>query len=210
MYAVVEHLLESEKIDYLRRIWEALPVGGLLVIIETPNRLAYTDSHTFELPFFHLLPDEISLHYMDRSIRPGFAEDFRKVFDETGWEGFSEKRHRAGLGVSYHDFEVAFDEDLSEILVGDGFDEEIIWFFPLGLDDHLLLTYFDKMKIGVPAGFARSVLSLAFRKPDGKSERRQNHENNNIRSSRAIKTHSLGSALAATEERIRVLTRHNL
>ena len=55
--AVVEHLLEEERISYLRAAWNALHPGDLLVIAETPNYYAYFDGHTFGVPFASMVPD---------------------------------------------------------------------------------------------------------------------------------------------------------
>nr|VFK11734.1 MAG: Ubiquinone/menaquinone biosynthesis C-methylase UbiE [Candidatus Kentron sp. LPFa] len=202
LYSVVEHLLESEKIDYLKTFWRFLPPGGKLFIHETPNRYAYSDEHTMQIPFAHLLPDEIALQYIDRSPRLEFADQLKKVFTEGGWEAYSEKRHRAGLGVGFHEFEIAFEEDLNEILIGDGFDAGIIQSFPISVDDHSLLSYFDAKKLPIPAGFARSVLSLAFEKPKSEKCRSINRENNKRRSEVAIRTHSYTSAIRAYESRL--------
>ncbi len=209
LHAVVEHLLEAEKLDYLPRLWRALAPGGHLFVVETPNRYAYFDGHTFSQPFSHLLPDEI-LHTMLRSTPSlRFAEALEEAYLRDGPAGFSAQRHRLGMGVGYHDFAVAFAEDLFEVLVGDGFDEEIIWFFPLDINDHLLLTFWDRQSLPVPAGFARSVLSLAFQKPRSHEERELNRQKNVDRSSSIIRTHSLSAQLDATERRLRELNTHS-
>ena len=203
LHAVVEHLLEGEKLEYLRRLWTALEPGGHLFVVETPNRYAYSDGHTFSQPFFHLLPDEILRPLLARTPDLRFAEALADAYARDGDAGFSAQRHRFGMGVGYHDFEVALDEDLSEVLVGDGFDEEIIWFFPLDVNDHLLLTFWDRQAIPVPAGLARSVLSLAFQKPATEQQRRANRAANEARSRSIVGTHSLGAQLDATERRLR-------
>jgi 2-polyprenyl-3-methyl-5-hydroxy-6-metoxy-1,4-benzoquinol methylase len=46
LQAVVEHLLPEERTAYLRRFWEVLRPGGVLVITETPNRLWPVEGHT--------------------------------------------------------------------------------------------------------------------------------------------------------------------
>lgn len=208
LHAVVEHLLEAEKLDYLRRLWKALVPGGHLFVVETPNRYAYFDGHTFSQPFLHLLPDEILRPMLRSTPSLRFAEALDEAYLRDGAAGFSAQRHRFGMGVGYHDFEVAFAEDLFEILVGDGFDDEIIWFFPLDINDHLLLSFWDRQSLPVPAGFARSVLSLAFQKPTTQEERELNRQKNVDRSSSVIRTHSLSAQLDATERRLDELITH--
>jgi SAM-dependent methyltransferase len=46
LQAVMEHLLPEERQSYLRRFWEALKPGGLLIITETPNRVWPIEGHT--------------------------------------------------------------------------------------------------------------------------------------------------------------------
>jgi 2-polyprenyl-3-methyl-5-hydroxy-6-metoxy-1,4-benzoquinol methylase len=46
LQAVMEHLLPSERQEYLPRFWEALRPGGVLVITETPNRFWPRETHT--------------------------------------------------------------------------------------------------------------------------------------------------------------------
>ena len=109
LHAVVEHLLEIEKLDYLRRLWDALVPGGHLFVVETPNRYAYFDGHTFSQPFYHLLPDEILRPILRDNPSLRFAEALEDAYMRGGSGGFSEQRHRFGVGVGYHDFAVALD-----------------------------------------------------------------------------------------------------
>ena len=101
-FASLEHMTMEERIASLRDAWTALPVGALLVIIETPNRLWYYDSHTSFLKFFHWLPDELALQYSRFSGR----ENFRELYmDDTP----AQREHflRRGRGMSFHELDVA-------------------------------------------------------------------------------------------------------
>src|SRR5690606_25614403 len=100
---------------------------------------------------------------------------------------------------------IGFDEDLNEIMIGDGFDKEIIGMFPVDISDHLLLSYFDTANIPAPAGFARSVIAAAFRKPTSSAERRVNAIRNVERSREIIAVHSLFSALRSRGNWLRIL-----
>jgi len=42
----MEHLLPEERQTYLRRFWESLMPGGILIITETPNRVWPIEGHT--------------------------------------------------------------------------------------------------------------------------------------------------------------------
>jgi 2-polyprenyl-3-methyl-5-hydroxy-6-metoxy-1,4-benzoquinol methylase len=68
-FASLEHMTIRERLAALERAWKTLDAGGLLVIVETPNRLWYFDGHTSLLPFFHWLPDELAFNYSHFSQR---------------------------------------------------------------------------------------------------------------------------------------------
>ena len=70
LYAVLEHLTPIERLHYLQAMWQALPEGGAIVVIETPNRLTWEDKHTAYMDFFHMLPDEYVRAYAEE-YRPG-------------------------------------------------------------------------------------------------------------------------------------------
>ena len=75
---------------------------GLLVIIETPNRLWYEDTHTALLPFYHWLPNELAFYYSRMSHRENFKELYRE-YDAASKHHFL----RRGRGMSFHELEVA-------------------------------------------------------------------------------------------------------
>lgn len=164
--AVVEHLTEREQIDYLRTFWEALAPGELLIITETPNYHAVTDTHTFGICYAHTVPDELFVDYLKASppsLR--FRAALLETLEREGKEALLLQRRRLGLPVTHHVFELAFGRDLNEIVVGDGFDEAIVNWFPITTDDRLLLQAHQAHDLHQPIGFCRSVLSFVFRKP---------------------------------------------
>lgn len=171
LLAVVEHLTESERLNYLTRFWEKIAPGDSLVIAETPNLYAFFDGHTFNLPFAHMVPDEYFeqwLESQDKDLR--FGQHLLDLFRTAGAEAALERRRRLGMGVSHHVFELAFGTDLNEVVVADGFSPEIIDWFPISVDDRNLVNTFRDYEIDLPIGFARSVLSFVFRKPRDASE----------------------------------------
>jgi 2-polyprenyl-3-methyl-5-hydroxy-6-metoxy-1,4-benzoquinol methylase len=101
-FATLEHMTIAERLAGLRDAWAMLPVGGQLVIVETPNRLWYYDGHTSWLPFFHWLPNELAFRYASFSSR----ENFRELWLEYDAEN-KEEFLRTGRGVSFHEFDLA-------------------------------------------------------------------------------------------------------
>lgn len=113
-FAALEHMTIDERIRSIGLAWEMLPPGGLLVVIETPNRLWFTDEHTSLLPFFHWLPDEMAFRYAERSPRTNFYRFGRSVQGEVPMAF-----HRLGRGVSFHEFELAMGAEATANVVGD-------------------------------------------------------------------------------------------
>ena len=101
-YACLEHMTVEERISSLKQAWEMLSSGSLLVVLETPNRLWYYDSHTAGLPFFDWLPDDLAFYYSRFSNRSDFKGVYREI-DDDNMQSFK----RWGRGVSYHEFELA-------------------------------------------------------------------------------------------------------
>lgn len=101
-FACLEHMTITERLTSLRDSWEMLSAKGLLVIVETPNRLWYFDDHTSILPFFHWLPDELAFYYSRFSSR----DNFRELYKEYNADS---RQHflRRGRGMSFHELEVA-------------------------------------------------------------------------------------------------------
>ena len=101
-FACLEHMTIAERLTSLEKTWGMLSTGGLLVIVETPNRLWYFDGHTSILPFFHWLPNELAFKYSCFSPREAYR-DWYKDYNVSSEEKFL----RRGRGVSFHEFAVA-------------------------------------------------------------------------------------------------------
>ena len=101
-YACLEHMTVEERIASLRQGWNMLPLGGKLVILETPNRLWFYDSHTAGMPFFDWLPDDLAYLYSRYSKRSNFRDLYRTIDDQ-------QMLHfkRWGRGMSYHELDLA-------------------------------------------------------------------------------------------------------
>ncbi len=166
MIALLEHLTIEERINVLRVGWERLKPGGIMIIYETPNRIGYFDWHSFWLPFFHYLPDQLALLYSVKTQRG----DSIKVPSQGN---LSENLYRIGRGVSYHEFELALNfEELT--VINDGYYQ--------GLQEHrknlsnenfdeALLEIFQEHLPHIPRGFAKPSLDLIIAKSPPSPER---------------------------------------
>ncbi len=103
-YATLEHMTIEERINSLKQAWNILNHNGLLIIVEAPNRLWLEDTHTSELPFFQWLPDDLAYLYSANSRKKSFNS---KYIDNEYI--YMHEFLRRGRGVSFHEFELAFD-----------------------------------------------------------------------------------------------------
>ncbi|MGH9643175.1 MAG: class I SAM-dependent methyltransferase [Terriglobales bacterium] len=101
LFACLEHMTIPERLQSLPVLWGLLDAGGLLAIIETPNRLWFYDSHTSLMPFFNWLPDDLAFAYSRFSQREQFKDDFREMTPAKMLEFL-----RLGRAASYHDLDV--------------------------------------------------------------------------------------------------------
>ncbi len=164
-YAVLEHQTLPERLDTLRRCWSLLKDGGLLVVADTPNRLTYSDHHTSFLPFFHMLPHELALAYAHKSPRDSLWPSLEASVAK-GEAAATEHLIRWGRGVSYHEFELALGTSppLTDLVVGDGYDPEILATKGITLEERLLYTYAKAKNLRVPPAFFRESLDVILRK----------------------------------------------
>ena len=120
LYALLEHQTIDERIETLRLAQTILRPGGIIVVIETPNRLTYFDRHTSQLPFFQMLPIDHQLLYADRSPRTTFADNIAAHRERSpGEDALRALTIRWGQSVTFHDFEVAIG-DVNQRIVSSG------------------------------------------------------------------------------------------
>ena len=100
-FASLEHMTHVERMIAMKDAWDMLPAGGLLCVIETPNRLWLHDPHTARLPFFQWLPDDLAFEYSRFSPRD-IVQNAYNEGDEESQLAFL----RMGRGVSFHEFEL--------------------------------------------------------------------------------------------------------
>ena len=164
LFAVLEHMTISERIETLKIAWDLLLPGGILIVAETPNRLTYRDFHTSWLPFFHMLPLELAVQYCDRSPRYNFKSAMAKCASHQMPDRI-EALTRWGNGVSFHEFEIAFETDLDDLIVADGDAEEMRSLYPITREEELLQQYFLEAKVLQARSFSNAILNLIFQKP---------------------------------------------
>ena len=111
-FASLEHMTFNERILSLQSAWSLLDRGGLMLIIETPNRLHHFDSHSSLLPFYHWLPDNVAVEYAKYSSRDAFKEKIKSKYREEQYMNLI----RFGRGISYHDLELAINLESDNIV----------------------------------------------------------------------------------------------
>ncbi len=98
-FASLEHMSYKERMESLKQAWQVLKPGGLLLVLEAPNRLWFYDMHTSFMPFYFWLQDDIAIDYGKYSQR--------KLFNEAVDQGMDHMQFmRWGRGASYHEFEL--------------------------------------------------------------------------------------------------------
>ena len=163
-YASLEHMTYHERIASLSSAWNLLGSGGVLAIIETPNRLWYFDSHTSNLPFFHWLPDELAMEYSKMSSR----ESFNKGFSTQASDDYT-KFMRWGRGMSYHELELAIsDIELKESIncLADFIRNQrfLSWLKWRISKIHSYQTILNKQNPAISHAFLESYLNLTIKK----------------------------------------------
>jgi len=103
-FAAMEHMTYDERLQAIKASYGLIKRGGYVVVVETPNRLWYRDSHTSLDYFFHWLPDELAMDYAKFTPRKFFNTEFenrprsdKSLISLARW----------GRGVSFHEFVIA-------------------------------------------------------------------------------------------------------
>lgn len=164
--ATLEHMTTDEQLASLSAAWDLLAARSYLAVCDTPNRLWYFDDHTAQQAFYHWLPDRIARLYAAKTPRPVFNEDFAGDCD-----GDSLRLTRWGRGLSYHEFELAFDVNIKKLEMQGEYDYrraqapqcwDEVWSRSLDGQFHNVLTAIDP---AMPKPFLEPELAFAIRKP---------------------------------------------
>lgn len=162
---ILEHIPEVPRLELMRCLWSLLRPGGLFIVAHTPNRLTYHDLHATRMPFGHMLPDEIAIRYYDRAPHDAYRESMRWAASHSP-ETLVQMRHNFGTGLSYHDFEIAFEaRSIQPLVADDGLGHEMMAWYADDLETNLLWQYMQSAKLPLSRGWSRQFLNLIFRKP---------------------------------------------
>lgn len=159
-FASLEHMTLSERLSSLRDAWAMLDLGGLMTIVETPNRLWWFDNHTALMPFVHWLPDELAFNQSRHSSRENFRELYRDWTPDK-----VEHFLRRGRGMSYHELDAAV-KPVRELDVVSSLSS--FWGSRYSLRqsrlDRQFKTVLRKMQPGLHQGYFDDLLYLVIRK----------------------------------------------
>ena len=162
-YAVLEHMTLQECLDALRLAWSVLRPGGILLVAETPNRLSVMDEHTSRLPFFTQLPRELQVLYAPRSPRRDFRWAIAAAAREST-EAALMMMTRWGVGVSFHEFELAIGDEIHQAITLDGYEPEITNIFPVTDVDTTLVYQFKSVGVSAHRAFTRRMMYFVAEK----------------------------------------------
>jgi hypothetical protein len=157
-YAVLEHMTVDERLALLELARQVVRPDGAIAVIETPNRLLPWDHHTSQLPFYSQLPDELALRYRHRSPREDFVTSLDAVASEGG-RALREAFTRWGRGVSYHEFELVF-EDLAAHTLATSWELELLPERNIHREELALQAVLDEIDPDLPSSFSRYWLDL--------------------------------------------------
>ena len=157
LYAVLEHLTIAERREILALAHRVYADGGVVLIDECPNRLSRFDSHSFHLPFVQWLPPEMMLAYIEQHSN---RDDLKDIIARSTTPSVS--LFRAGVGVSFHEFDLFWPAFPEVVVGGDGYDMEMMNLNPLVADDVSLLDYFRDAKLGQHRLFTKHLISGLF------------------------------------------------
>lgn len=161
--AVVEHQTIHERIESLKLAWSYLREGGVLVVTETPNRLAYNERHTADLPFYFMLGLDLAVRYADRSPRDSYRTPLLRV-RETSFNDAMVFLARMGIGASHHEFELGLPKD-GVVFLADGYEPEItaLW-GGVNYSERLLQSFVLRHGLDLHPAFMRHTLSFIVQK----------------------------------------------
>ncbi|WP_208350164.1 class I SAM-dependent methyltransferase [Pseudaestuariivita rosea] len=115
-YALLEHLLPRERLEFLVGAWKQLPIGGHLVIVETHNRLYPFDWHSLYMPFADQIPEDLAFYWASFSPRNGVPNSIIANTLADLDRCSRERLYRYGRGASFHEFYIALGADAFKVV----------------------------------------------------------------------------------------------
>jgi S-adenosylmethionine-dependent methyltransferase len=144
----------EERLLAIKASYDLIKKGGHVVVVETPNRLWYRDSHTSLENFFHWLPDKMAMDYAKFTSREYFNSAFNNRSDESLLS-----LARWGRGVSFHEFAIALG-DAKKVKVASSMQSF------LGYPEHRYKQLMKKIgPPGIDEGFYDEYLYIALSEP---------------------------------------------
>lgn len=168
LYAVLEHLTPAERLNLLGTIWSHLRDDGLILIGETPNRIASFDAHTTNLQFVDTLTNELYFEYTDNFTSRTDYREFMSRFNDKCIGSY-----RAGRGVSFHEFDLMFGRQggISEYIICDSYNALLRNAYPLSRSENSFLDMFRWHRYPIHQCFSRYWIELFLRKTPGSANR---------------------------------------
>jgi SAM-dependent methyltransferase len=157
-YAVLEHMTVNERLALLRLAREVVQADGIIVVIETPNRLTPWDYHTSQMPFLNQLPEELALAYLERSPRAEFVQAMQAAA-ASGPAAEREAFVRWGRGMSFHELELVFD-DLPRHVAASSWEPMLLPEREVYRAELALQRVMDAARPDLPAAFSRYWLDF--------------------------------------------------
>ncbi len=159
-YAVLEHMTIAERLNMLTLARELVDPQGIIVVCELPNRLIPYDWHTSLMPFFAQLPEELAVRYYKFSQR----DDFVSAMDAARAKGPEHAREtltRWGRGMSFHEFELVFD-DLQKHVMASNYDELLMPVRGLSGEELALAQFLDQHRPDLAPVWSRYWQDVIF------------------------------------------------
>lgn len=157
LFAVLEHMTIDERLELLDLI-AASPSRPYVMVAETPNRLLWHDYHTSELVFFGMLPDSLALRLVDQIPRDFVADQLRLQLARDP-EQAPLALARLGRGVSFHEFELVFDDFAARVSAGN-WDARLLPEREVHSEELAFARFLARVRPDLPATFARYYLDF--------------------------------------------------
>ncbi len=108
-----------------------------------------------------MLHTDLCTRYAHKSPKDGFNNQFTSIFDYITADL---EMSRWGRGVSYHDFELTIGTEYASYIIANGYEPEILSWFPINIEEEVLRYYISQKEYNIPDALQRGVINMIFRK----------------------------------------------